>query len=102
VLAVPNYDDAAVGATGLLTQSFSNFNKQGAALPQGAPVTRHFRDHELAFCAQDFWHVKPNLTLTYGLRYTLLQPPYETTGTQAAPTTSLNDFFNSPIRSSIH
>jgi len=52
VLAVPNYDDAAVGATGPLTQSFSNLNKQGAALPQRAPVTRHFRDHELAFCAQ--------------------------------------------------
>ena len=96
VLAVPNYDDAAVAVAGLLTQSFSNFNfnKQGAALPQGAPVTRHFRDHELEFYAQDSWHVKPNLTLTYGLRYTLLQPPYETTGTQAAPTTSLNDFFN--------
>jgi hypothetical protein len=96
VLAVPNYDDAAVAVTGLLTQSFSNFNfnKQGVALPQGAPVVRHFRDHELEFYGQDSWHVRPNLTITYGLRYTLLQPPYETTGTQAAPTTSLNDFFN--------
>ena len=93
---VPNYNDAAVALTGLLLQSYSNFNfdKRGVALPQGAPVTRHFRDHELEFYAQDSWRVKQNLQLTYGLRYSLLQPPYETTGTQAAPTTSLNDFFN--------
>jgi hypothetical protein len=95
VLTVPNYNDSAVAVTGLLLQSYSNFNfnKQGTALPQGAPVVRHFRDHELEWYGQDSWHVKPNLMLTYGLRYTLLQPPYETTGTQAAPTTSMNDFF---------
>jgi outer membrane receptor protein involved in Fe transport len=93
---VPNYDDAAVALTGLLLQSYSNFNfdKQGVALPEGTPVPRHFRDHELEFYAQDSWRATPNLKLTYGLRYSLLQPPYETTGTQAAPTTSLNDFFN--------
>jgi len=39
--------------------------------------------------AQDAWHLQPNLTVTAGLRYTILQPPYETTGTQAAPATSL-------------
>src|SRR6266567_7900554 len=38
--------------------------------------------------------VTPNLVLTFGLRYTLLQPPYETTGTQTAPSVSLNDWFS--------
>lgn len=92
----PNYNNAVAALTGLLLQSYSNFvfNKQGTALPQGAPVSRHFRTHELEFYGQDSWRAKPNLTLTYGLRYTLLQPPYETTGTQAAPTVSMNDFFN--------
>lgn len=96
VLNAPNYNEAAVALTGLLTQSYSNFNfnKQGTALPQGAPVVRHFRNHELEWYAQDSWHLKRNLMLTFGLRYTLLQPPYETTGTQAAPTTSINEFFN--------
>jgi hypothetical protein len=37
--------------------------------------------------------VKPNLTLTAGLRYTLLQPPYESHGNQIAPDVSLNQFF---------
>lgn len=95
VFNVPNYNDAAVAVAGLLTQSYSNFNfnKQGVALPEGAPVVRHFRDHEVEWYGEDAWHVKPSLVLTFGLRYTLLQPPYETTGTQAAPTTSMSDFF---------
>ncbi len=38
--------------------------------------------------------MKPNFTFTYGLRYSILQPPYETTGTQVSPTLSLNDWFN--------
>ena len=37
---------------------------------------------------------KLQLVLTYGLRYSLLQPPYETTGTQVAPSISLDNFFN--------
>ena len=34
---------------------------------------------------QDKWNVTPNLVVTYGLRYSLLQPPYETTGNQVCP-----------------
>ena len=95
-LTAPNYDDSAVSITGLLTQSYSNFNfnKAGQALAQGEPVVRHFRDHEYEWYGQDSWHVSPSLMFTFGLRYSLLQPPYETTGTQAAPTTSMNAFFN--------
>jgi hypothetical protein len=37
--------------------------------------------------------MKPNFTFTYGLRYSILQPPFETTGTQVAPTVSLHDWF---------
>ena len=44
--------------------------------------------------AQDAWRVRPNLTLTFGARYTLLQPPYETTGLQVGPTSSIHDWFN--------
>ena len=40
------------------------------------------------------WRATPQLTLTYGVRYTLLQPPYETNGTQVAPSISLDNFFN--------
>jgi len=90
-----SYDFAMVALAGLIPEVSSNYelNKNLAVLPQGSLVPRHFRDHEFEFYAQDQWRVKPNLTFTYGLRYTLLQPPYETTGTQVSPTISLNNWF---------
>src|SRR5712692_608635 len=90
-----NYDFPVTALAGLVTEVSSNYNltKSLAVFPEGAAVPRHFRDHELEFYGQDAWRLKPNLTVTYGLRYTLLQPPYETTGTQVAPTVSLHDWF---------
>ena len=88
------YDWPVIALTGLLDSSFSNYNitKEGNALPNGTPALRHFRTHEFETYAQDSWRVTPQLTLTYGVRYTLLQPPYETTGTQVAPSISLESF----------
>ena len=90
-----SYDFPVTAMTGLVAEVNSNYNltKTLTALPQGAAVPRHFRNNEAEFYAQDSWRLKPNLTLTYGLRYTLLQPPYETTGTQVAPDVSLHDWF---------
>jgi len=90
-----SYDFAALALAGVVAEVDSNYNltKTLSTLPEGSPVPRHFRNHELEFYGQDRWRVRPNLTIIYGLRYTLLQPPYETTGTQVAPTTSLNQWF---------
>jgi len=91
------YDWPVMALTGLLDSSYSNYNitKQGTAQPVGSPAVRHFLAHEFETYIQDSWRVTPQLTLTYGLRYTLLQPPYETTGTQVAPSISLENFFQS-------
>jgi hypothetical protein len=88
------YDWPVIALAGLLDSSFSNYNitKEGTALPPGTPALRHFRAHEFETYAQDSWRVTPQLTLTYGIRYTLLQPPYETTGTQVSPSISLESF----------
>ena len=88
------YDDAIIDLTGILTQVTASYNrtKTGAVLPEGQPVNRHFRNWETDLYAQDVWHATPNLTITAGLRYTILEPPYETTGTQAAPNISLDDY----------
>ncbi len=88
------YDWPVIALAGLLDSSFSNYNitKQGTALPPGTPALRHFRAHEFETYAQDSWRVTSQLTLTYGVRYTLLQPPYETTGTQVSPSISLESF----------
>ena len=91
----PSYDFAVTALAGLVTVVNSNYNlnKSLTALPEGTSVPRHFRNHEYEFYAQDTYHLKPNLTLTYGLRYTLLQPPYETNGTQVATDQSLDGWF---------
>jgi hypothetical protein len=90
-----SYDGALMNVTGILSQVAVVYNetKTLSLLPQGSVVPRHFRAIEAEWYAQDSWRPTPSLSLIFGARYTLLQPPYETTGTQVAPTSSLDDFF---------
>ena len=41
---------------------------------------------EYEFYVPDSYRLKPNLTINYGLRYSLFSPPWETNGTQVTPT----------------
>lgn len=88
------YDYPVIALTGLLDSGFAAYNitKQGNELPTGTPALRHFRAHEFETYVEDSWRVTPQLVLTYGIRYTLLQPPYETTGAQVEPSISMEDF----------
>ncbi|HEX4785540.1 MAG TPA: carboxypeptidase-like regulatory domain-containing protein [Candidatus Sulfotelmatobacter sp.] len=90
------YDLAMATLAGVVSEGFSNYNrtKTGDVLPVGVPAKRHFKSNEFEGYLQDAWRVKPNFTFTFGARYTLLQPPYETTGLQVAPTSSINNWFN--------
>jgi Carboxypeptidase regulatory-like domain len=90
-----SYDFATAALTGLIPFVGSNYelNKSLNVIPEGQMVPRHFRDHEYEMYVQDQWKMRPNFTFTYGLRYSILQPPFETTGTQVAPTISLHDWF---------
>jgi len=90
------YDLAMATLAGIISEGFSNYNrtKTGSVLPEGVPAGRHFKSNEFEIYAQDAWRVRPSLTLTFGARYTLLQPPYETTGLQVGPTTSIDNWFN--------
>lgn len=91
-----NYDYPLIALVGSVNQVNAqyNFNKDGSTLPQGAPVTRRFADDAYEMYAQDSWKVKPNLTITYGLRYSLFSPPWETNGLQVGPNVNLTDWFN--------
>ena len=58
----------------------------GSLLPDGAFINRHFSANEFEWYVQDSWRALPNLTVTFGLRHTILQTPWETHGQQVAPT----------------
>jgi len=91
-----SYDYPAMALAGVISEVDAryNFDIHGNTLAEGTPNLRHFVAHEFETYVQDSWRVEPNLTVTYGLRWTLLQPPYEKNGVQVAPTISLNDWFN--------
>ena len=94
-----SYDFAAVELAGLMSQvySVSNQDKNGTAIPNGDFVVRHFHNFEGEMYLQDKWNVTPNLVLTYGLRYTLLQPPYEADGNQISPTIDMHQWFETRV-----
>ncbi|HET9530105.1 MAG TPA: carboxypeptidase-like regulatory domain-containing protein, partial [Blastocatellia bacterium] len=74
-----------------------NFDRDGSLLPVGVGVGREFATQEYDWYVQDVWKIRPNLTLTYGLRYGLSRPVYETSGLQVKPTTSLSEFFEKRV-----
>ena len=91
-----NVQNAVASVIGRFSQYTGNFNYdlQGNVLPTGAPLQREFATEEYDVYAQDIWKIRPNLTMTYGLRYGLSRPVYETQGFQVTPTESLGDFFD--------
>ncbi|HUA14407.1 MAG TPA: carboxypeptidase-like regulatory domain-containing protein [Verrucomicrobiae bacterium] len=93
------YSFAAVQLAGLVSQVYTvaNQDKNGTPIPNGDLVARHFHNFEGEMYLQDKWNVTPNLTLTYGLRYSLLQPPYEADGNQVAPTVDMHQWFQKRI-----
>jgi len=89
-----SYDAAVSELAGVFGSMSAYYNQSKTApIPEGALVTRNFKANELEFYAQDVWRATSSLTLTLGLRYSLLQPPYEVNGNQVTPDPELGNFF---------
>jgi hypothetical protein len=81
------FRDSVVNLFGIITQASAsyNFDRTGATLPTGEAVLRHFAVDEYEWYFQDQWRVTPTFTLTFGVRYFLSSPPWETNGNQVVP-----------------
>jgi hypothetical protein len=95
-----SYNIAIALMVGLVPETDAQYNygvsKDGLSGNQyadGAFIKRHFKANEFEYYLQDAWRVTPKLTLTFGVRHSLLQTPYETSGQQIAPTTSTHEWF---------
>ena len=93
------YDRPLLALYGMVSDVVANYNldKTGTAQAQGSPVNRNYGLNWYEFYGQDTWRAKPNLTVTYGLRWSLFPPPWETNGLQTSPTFGLGTQFNKNV-----
>ena len=90
------YDRPMIAMLGIISDVVAqyNYDKSGQVLNQGDPMRRNYGLNWYEMYAQDTWRLKPNLTVTYGLRWSLFPPPWETNGYQVNPTFSFGKQFN--------
>jgi len=86
--------DAATALIGRFSQYSGNFTfgLDGSVLPAGTPTKRNFATEEYDEYGQDIWKPFHNLTVTFGIRYSLDRPVYEKNGFEVVPTVPLGDF----------
>ena len=87
--------NAVTALIGRFSQYGANFtfDHDGTLFPSGTPSVRDFRTQEYDFYAQDAWKLTPNLTVTYGLRYSISKPIYEKNGFEVRTDIPLSDVF---------
>jgi hypothetical protein len=87
--------NAVTAVIGRFSQYSGNFlfDQDGTLLPSGVPSARNFKTQEYDLYAQDSWKIRPHLTLSYGLRYTISKPVYETNGFEVRTDIPLSDVF---------
>jgi hypothetical protein len=63
-------------------QAWANFllGKVSRFTQNGLDLTADIRDNSFEYYAQDSWRIKPNLTITYGMRHSIFREPYDAKG----------------------
>ena len=73
-------------------QANYNYDLDGNPLPVEDPTQRTYGKEELELYFQDTWRVKPGLSVTAGLRWSLIPPIREVNGLQVSITPRIGDY----------
>ncbi len=94
--ALLNTRSAVAAVLGRVSQYTANvvFDIDGSPEPAGTGSLRSFATEEYEVYGQDIWKARPNLTLAFGLRFSVATPVYERSGLQISPTVSTGGFFD--------
>ena len=80
-----NFQNLYAEVLGMVGQSQVAYTRTGSSLaiqPVGSRAYEHSIIPTYNLYASDTWHIKPSLTMTYGIAWTLELPPYELNGNQ--------------------
>jgi hypothetical protein len=91
------YDRYMASMLGIVSDSQVAYTRTGANLALNPPLTPAYDQSTIPYYNvyfSDSWHIKPSLTITYGMGYTLEMPPTEANGKQVI----LVDSANQPIQ----
>ncbi len=97
---VNGYDFPLVGLMGMVTEVDATYNYHlnpngtGTPFAQGAAVPRNYAMDDYDLYWQDTWQALSNVTITYGIRWSLMGPIGETNGQEVAPTFPLGQWMN--------
>jgi hypothetical protein len=85
---------AMVAVLGLLPEGDAHYNytTSGSPLLPGMPIVRNFKNQEYESYISDTWRVTRNLTITAGLRHSLMPPIYEANGAQTTAIPGLSNW----------
>jgi hypothetical protein len=79
------WDNLYANTLGMIGANSTVISRSGMNLapnPVGQPASSYAIVPTYSLYINDSWHIKPNLTFTYGLNYGVQMPPYETHGLQ--------------------